>query len=163
MMVSNEFISFLALSMIVAATGHDVSPICFYSEFAPCACKKSKTTAHVDSSDGRRLAIQYTEYSCSDQQDAKLATKLHNKEGLQCEQLIGHKSIYRSTEGESIEADITYNTGCELRCIKPNCGKKQRKVVQINKSPKNNLAEYCANIKASVSARKSVCKMLVNF
>ena len=152
-----------ACFVITAVTRSSAYPTCSNSRFAPCTCQRSETTQHIQSNDGKEVEIQYTEYTCNNLQNAKRATEQRNTSGLQCKQLFSQKTIYRSTKGESIKAEITYNTGCELRCIKMDCERKSRKVVRTHESSERNIGHICKSSISFIDARISFCKLVVRF
>ena len=52
----------------------------------------------------------------------KLNEKWLAAKGLKCAQIYDSQHIYKSVEGDPINEEITYKSGCNLRCLDNHCG-----------------------------------------
>ena len=151
---------FVIYFTITAITwGISANPTCTNSAFAPCACKKSETIKQLQTRDGRNVEIKFTEFVCVNKpRKPKRAAKWVKNDGLQCVQISSPKTVHRSTNGDIIEEEIAYNSGCELRCVKWGCEKGHGKAEYKNKTIEKNLDHICKN-----DGTRSFCKLLVSF
>ena len=62
------------------------------------------------------------EFICDAQHTNKLNERWLAAKGLKCAQIYDSQHIYKSVEGEPINEEIFYKSGCNLRCLDNHCG-----------------------------------------
>ena len=99
--------------------------ISHYDNLLPCNCIIMLSQQFVDVKGSDQVEISYWEHSCSyTENDVNAFRKVPR--GFKCSQILSKKKLYRDIKGNPIEpVEILYNAGCELRCIYPNCGRRE--------------------------------------
>ena len=91
-------------------------------KFAPCACKEILTNTEVhDEKTHRIIKVEFPEYTCDIKENNDRRSKGMIANGYACEQLRTRRILYRDVNDDPIKVQVSYEAGCELRCINQDC------------------------------------------
>ena len=97
---------------------------------APCACNLALTRLNVHK-EGHTIKVEFLESVCNDEENRRRSDEGWIQKGYTCKQLQSDEIIYKDVYDRDIEVNIRYKSACELRCINPNCVRREIKTLQF--------------------------------